>query len=203
MNGILTTKDIRFPDKKINVLLRGGIVSRDQIKNVKDSILEMTDVPFGIAKRINAVTAIDINNHDNWETILCGDEDHLKQVYTHTPIVIEEEHVEKRVFSDHVNIEPVQTIEEQPEEVVEEATIQMVDDAIDKMIAEMESTPVEEEQPTEEVVEETTDTEEPVDEEAVVEEPAPVVEEAKPVTNNSQSNVVFRQPNSSKKHRRH
>ena len=202
MNGILTTKDIRFPDKKINVLLRGGIVSRDQIKNVKDSILEMTDVSFGIAKRINAVTAIDINNHDNWETILCGDEDHLKQVYTHTPIVIEEEHVEKRVFSDHVNIEPVQTVEEQPNEVVEDATVQMVDDAIDKMIAEMESITVEEEQPVEEVVEEAT-IEETVDEEEAVEEPTPVVEEAKPVTNNSQSNVVFRQPNSSKKHRRH
>lgn len=81
---ILNTKDIRFTDAKINVLLRGGIVSRDDLRNSKNSIIEMSDVPFGVAKRINSITAIDVKEHkdlNNWYHIACGDTEELVAVY--------------------------------------------------------------------------------------------------------------------------
>ena len=79
---ILNTKDIRFTDAKINVLLRGGIVSRDILRNSKNSIIEMSDVPFGVAKRINSITAIDVRELDNWYRIACGDTEELVAVYS-------------------------------------------------------------------------------------------------------------------------
>lgn len=82
---ILNTKDIRFTDAKINILLRGGIVSRDDLRNSKNSIIEMNDVPFGVAKRINSITAIDVKEHkdlNNWYHIACGDTEELVAVYS-------------------------------------------------------------------------------------------------------------------------
>ena len=85
MSVILNTKDIRFTDAKINILLRGGIVSRDDLRNSKNSIIEMNDVPFGVAKRINDITVIDVKEDrelNNWYRIGCGDTEELVAVYT-------------------------------------------------------------------------------------------------------------------------
>ena len=85
MSVILNTKDIRFTDTKINILLRGGVVSRDDLRNSKNSIIEMNDVPFGVAKRINDITAIDVKEDkelNNWYRIGCGDTEELVAVYT-------------------------------------------------------------------------------------------------------------------------
>ena len=85
MSVILNTKDIRFTDTKINILLRGGIVSRDDLRNSKNSIIKMNDVPFGVAKRINDITAIDVKEDkelNNWYRIGCGDTEELVAVYT-------------------------------------------------------------------------------------------------------------------------
>lgn len=81
---ILNTKDIRFTDSKINILLRGGIVSRDILRNSANNIIEMPDVPFGVAKRINDITAIDVKDDkelNNWYHIVCGDTEELAAVY--------------------------------------------------------------------------------------------------------------------------
>ena len=82
MESILNTRDIRFPDTRINILLRGGIVSRDALKNSTNSIIDMHDVPFGIAKRINDVTRLDVKQGENvWDSIPCGDEEGLRSAY--------------------------------------------------------------------------------------------------------------------------
>lgn len=84
MESILNTRDIRFPDTRINVLLRGGIVSRDTLKNSTNSIIDMHDVPFGIAKRINDVTRLDVKQgEDVWDSIPCGDEEGLRSAYVY------------------------------------------------------------------------------------------------------------------------
>ena len=85
MNVILDTKDIRFSDSKINILLRGGVVSRDVLRNSANNIIDMYDVPFGVAKRINDITAIDVREDkelNNWYHIVCGDTKELAAVYS-------------------------------------------------------------------------------------------------------------------------
>lgn len=85
MNVILDTKDIRFSDSKINILLRGGVVSRDVLRNSANNIIDMYDVPFGLAKRINDITAIDVKEDkelNNWYHIVCGDTEELAAVYS-------------------------------------------------------------------------------------------------------------------------
>lgn len=85
MNVILDTKDIRFSDSKINILLRGGVVSRDVLRNSVNNIIDMYDVPFGLAKRINDITAIDVREDkelNNWYHIVCGDTEELAAVYS-------------------------------------------------------------------------------------------------------------------------
>ena len=85
MNAILDTKDIRFSDSKINILLRGGVVSRDVLRNSVNNIIDMYDVPFGVAKRINDITAIDVKEDkelNNWYHIVCGDTKELAAVYS-------------------------------------------------------------------------------------------------------------------------
>ena len=82
---ILNTKDIRFTDSKINILLRGGVVSRDILRNSANNIIDMYDVPFGLAKRINDITAIDVKEDkelNNWYHIVCGDTKELAAVYS-------------------------------------------------------------------------------------------------------------------------
>lgn len=82
---ILNTKDIRFSDSKINILLRGGVVSRDILRNSVNNIIDMYDVPFGLAKRINDITAIDVREDkelNNWYHIVCGDTEELAAVYS-------------------------------------------------------------------------------------------------------------------------
>ena len=85
MNVILDTKDIRFSDSKINILLRGGVVSRDVLRNSVNNIIDMYDVPFGVAKRINDIIAIDVREDkelNNWYHIVCGDTEELAAVYS-------------------------------------------------------------------------------------------------------------------------
>ena len=85
MNVILDTKDIRFSDSKINILLRGGVVTRDILRNSVNNIIDMYDVPFGLAKRINDITAIDVREDkelNNWYHIVCGDTEELAAVYS-------------------------------------------------------------------------------------------------------------------------
>ena len=85
MNVILDTKDIRFSDSKINILLRGGVVTRDVLRNSANNIIDMYDVPFGVAKRINDITAIDVREDkelNNWYHIVCGDTKELAAVYS-------------------------------------------------------------------------------------------------------------------------
>lgn len=85
MNVILDTKDIRFSDSKINILLRGGVVTRDVLRNSVNNIIDMYDVPFGLAKRINDITAIDVREDkelNNWYHIVCGDTKELAAVYS-------------------------------------------------------------------------------------------------------------------------
>lgn len=111
MNGFTDSKDIRFPDTKANILLRGGMISREDLMNVKDSTIMMRNVHFGIAKRINDVTSLEVRYLDEWRSVMCGDTEKLQSIYALTPSVEDVEKYEHKTFTDKVEIAPAQKIE--------------------------------------------------------------------------------------------
>lgn len=118
MNGFTELKDIRFPDTKANILLRGGMISRENLMNVKDSMITMCDVHFGIAKRINDVTSLEVKHLDEWRSVMCGDTTTLQSIYALTPS--DDKKYKNIVLTDNVEIHSVQKIESVDEEPVEE-----------------------------------------------------------------------------------
>ena len=118
MNGFTELKDIRFPDTKANILLRGGIISRENLMNVKNSMITMCDVHFGIAKRINDVTSLEVKHLDEWRSVMCGDTTTLQSIYALTPSDEDVEKVEHKILTDKVEIPSAQKIESADEDTV-------------------------------------------------------------------------------------
>ena len=118
MNGFTELKDIRFPDTKANILLRGGMISRENLMNVKDSMITMSDVHFGIAKRINDVTSLEVKHLDEWRSVMCGDTTTLQSIYALTPSDEDVEKVERKILTDKVEIPSAQKIESADEDTV-------------------------------------------------------------------------------------
>lgn len=129
MNGFTDLKDIRFPDTKANILLRGGIISRENLMNIKDSTIMMRNVHFGIAKRINDVTSLEVKYLDEWRPVMCGDTDKLQSIYALTPSDEDVKKVEFRTFEEKVEIKPAQRIEH-----IDEETVKIVKDMIENPI---------------------------------------------------------------------
>ena len=118
MNGFSELKDIRFPDTKANILLRGGMISRENLMNVKNSMITMCDVHFGIAKRINDVTSLEVRYLDEWRSVMCGDTTTLQSIYALTPSNEDVEKVEHKILTDKVEIPSAQKIESADEDTV-------------------------------------------------------------------------------------
>lgn len=118
MNGFTELKDIRFPDTKANILLRGGMISRENLMNVKNSMITMCDVHFGIAKRINDVTSLEVKHLDEWRSVMCGDTTTLQSIYALTPSDEDVEKYEHKIFTDKVEIPSAQKIESADEDTV-------------------------------------------------------------------------------------
>lgn len=118
MNGFTELKDIRFPDTKANILLRGGMISRENLMNVKNSMITMCDVHFGIAKRINDVTSLEVKHLDEWRSVMCGDTTTLQSIYALTPSDEDVEKVEHKILTDKVEIPSAQNIESADEDTV-------------------------------------------------------------------------------------
>lgn len=118
MNGFTELKDIRFPDTKSNILLRGGMISRENLMNVKNSMITMCDVHFGIAKRINDVTSLEVRYLDEWRSVMCGDTTTLQSIYALTPSDEDVEKVEHKILTDKVEIPSAQKIESADEDTV-------------------------------------------------------------------------------------
>ena len=118
MNGFTELKDIRFPDTKANILLRGGMISRENLMNVKNSMITMCDVHFGIAKRINDVTSLEVKYLDEWRSVMCGDTTTLQSIYALTPSDDDVEKVEHKILADKVEIPSAQKIESADEDTV-------------------------------------------------------------------------------------
>lgn len=118
MNGFTELKDIRFPDTNANILLRGGMISRENLMNVKDSMITMSDVHFGIAKRINDVTSLEVKHLDEWRSVMCGDTTTLQSIYALTPSDEDVEKVERKILTDKVEIPSAQKIESADEDTV-------------------------------------------------------------------------------------
>lgn len=118
MNGFSELKDIRFPDTKANILLRGGMISRENLMNVKNSMITMCDVHFGIAKRINDVTSLEVRYLDEWRSVVCGDTTTLQSIYALTPSDEDAEKVEHKILTDKVEIPSAQKIESADEDTV-------------------------------------------------------------------------------------
>lgn len=202
MNSILSTKDIRFNDKKINILLRGGVVSRDVLRNAKDSIIEMHDVPFGIAKRINDVVAIDVKHMDTWYNVLCGNEDLLRDIYTMASIKEEEKNDDgeticvKIVFSDSIATKEDLKAEGINNEEIVDHPEEIIDDSYSAEEIE-EETPIYEDADSDSVEEEVSDNiEETINDEEST-------DDSKFVQPQSQNNAVRRVNTNNKNHKRH
>ena len=119
MNGFTELKDIRFPDTKANILLRGGMISRENLMNVKNSMITMCDVHFGIAKRINDVTSMEVRYlNEEWRSVMCGDTITLQSIYALTPSVEDVEKYEHKILTDKVEIPSAQKIESADEDTV-------------------------------------------------------------------------------------
>ena len=119
MNGFTELKDIRFPDTKANILLRGGMISRENLMNVKNSMITMCDVHFGIAKRINDVTSMEVRYlNEEWRSVMCGDTITLQSIYALTPSVEDAEKHEHKILTDKVEIPSAQKIESADEDTV-------------------------------------------------------------------------------------
>ena len=118
MNGFTELKDIRFPDTKANILLRGGMISRENLMNVKNSMITMRDVHFGIAKRINDVTSLEVKHLDEWRSVMCGDTTTLQSIYALTPSDEDVEKAEHKILTDKVEIPSAQKIESADEDTV-------------------------------------------------------------------------------------
>lgn len=118
MNGFTELKDIRFPDTKANILLRGGMISRENLMNVKNSMITMFDVHFGIAKRINDVTSLEVKHLDEWRSVMCGDTTTLQSIYALTPSDEDVEKVEHKILTDKVEIPSAQKIDSADDDTV-------------------------------------------------------------------------------------
>lgn len=118
MNGFTELKDIRFPDTKANILLRGGMISRENLMNVKNSMITMCDVHFGIAKRINDMTSLEVKHLDEWRSVMCGDTTTLQSIYALAPSDEDVEKVEHKILTDKVEIPSAQKIESADEDTV-------------------------------------------------------------------------------------
>lgn len=129
MNGFTELKDIRFPDTKANILLRGGMISRENLMNVKNSMITMCDVHFGIAKRINDVTSLEVKHLDEWRSVMCGDTTTLQSIYALNASDKDAEKVEFRAFEEKVEIKPDQKIES-----ADEGTVKVLRDLIDNPV---------------------------------------------------------------------
>lgn len=73
-------KDIRFPREKTNILLRGGILMRDEIAGSEPTIT-MKNVAFGKARRILNYSYMEVFHNDVWVMVKSFEEDLLKALY--------------------------------------------------------------------------------------------------------------------------
>lgn len=130
MNGFTELKDIRFPDTKANILLRGGMISRENLMNVKNSMITMHDVHFGIAKRINDVTSMEVRYlNEEWRSVMCGDTTTLQSIYALTPSDEDVEKVEHKILTDKVEIPSAQKIES-----ADEGTVKVLQDLFENPV---------------------------------------------------------------------
>lgn len=218
---------IRFTDDKISRILRTG-VDRDVLRNMRNHIIIMKDVPFGIANRILNVTNIDVNllkdPEENWFEVMCGDEETLKNIYygnvapknEPSVVITEDPKIEESVMvEDPVEEEKIEeasesiqdeVVKEEPETVEENVqpepeaveTEEVSEDSVSEDDESSDET-MEDEELTENVVESTEETD-TTSEEVVEEEakPAEPVQVVRPVEN------VRRQVNvNNNRHRKH
>ena len=208
MNGFTELKDIRFPDTKANILLRGGMISRENLMNVKNSMITMCDVHFGIAKRINDVTSLEVRYlNEEWRSIMCGDTTTLQSIYALTPSVEDVEKVEHKILTDKVEIPSAQKIESADEDTVKvlrdlfdnpvDLGPSIMGDSVPHAEVKDEEPPEETESHEDEVVEEDEDTHEEVEvvetasEDELSEEPPEEVSEDATKTDPTKIDEVF------------
>lgn len=159
--------NIRFTDDRIAQILRAG-VDRDVIRTMKDHIITMNNVSFGLANRILKVAPIEVDTGvEDWVKILCGDEDALLKVYNSHKEPKKEESIVEPVEEHVEEVKVEETVEpEQPEEdAIEEVEVETPADEVVSDSTDEQEAPVEEE-PTEddEDVEEESTSDEAVDE---------------------------------------
>ena len=92
MYNALTTRDIEFSSNKSMILLRGGIVNRNQIINVSEDKIVVNDLTFAIAKRILKYSNVNVIHNGNRIFVKSGDEDAL--LFTYTDEAFKDERVE-------------------------------------------------------------------------------------------------------------
>lgn len=112
MRDILTTRIIKFPYDKGPIMMRGGIITRDQMTNVESGMIRVDDVTFARARRMLNYANLTVCKEETSVDVRSGDENMLNFAYTDEPFTHHEDVVES------INISEIEI----PEEVIVEDT---------------------------------------------------------------------------------
>lgn len=77
---IVTSREIRVDRNKANYLRTKGIINRSAMCTT-DSVVNIGEIPFGIANKINKYCNMEVYAESKWNLVQCMDSDELRRVF--------------------------------------------------------------------------------------------------------------------------
>ena len=77
---IVTSREIRVDRNKANYLRTKGIINRN-VMCTTDSVVNIGEIPFGIANKINKYCNMEVYAESKWNLVQCMDSDELRRVF--------------------------------------------------------------------------------------------------------------------------
>ena len=77
---IATSREIRVDRNKANYLRTKGIINRNAMCTT-DSVVNIGEIPFGIANKINKYCNMEVYAESKWNLVQCMDSDELRRVF--------------------------------------------------------------------------------------------------------------------------
>ena len=77
---IVTSREIRVDRNKANYLRTKGIINRNAMCTT-DSVVNIGEIPFGIANKINKYCNMEVYAESKWNLVQCMDSDELRRVF--------------------------------------------------------------------------------------------------------------------------
>ena len=79
-NEIITSREIRVDRNKANYLRTKGIINRTAMCTT-DQIVNIGEIPFGIANKINKYCNMEVYAESKWNLVQCMDDHELRRVF--------------------------------------------------------------------------------------------------------------------------